>query len=162
VSGDMRGQVEAAMNNVETVLAAGGLSLANVVRLNFYTQPLSPALALVAPLGTDRNSAHSAVQDRCPHSSNGPLHSHPPGQRLALSTSLPNRGARLQLFLAGLADRTHSLTAVQSGALPEKSLPAFAEGSSKRDETLQTSPRCSSTTDTAFKSAFLFLVNKAG
>jgi enamine deaminase RidA (YjgF/YER057c/UK114 family) len=36
-AGDMRGQVEAAMNNVETVLAASGLSLANVVRLNFYT-----------------------------------------------------------------------------------------------------------------------------
>ena len=35
--GDMRGQVEAAMNNVEAVLAAGGLSLANLVRLNFYT-----------------------------------------------------------------------------------------------------------------------------
>src|SRR5258708_5033306 len=36
-AGDMRGQIEAAMNNVETVLAAGGLSLPNVVRLNFYT-----------------------------------------------------------------------------------------------------------------------------
>jgi enamine deaminase RidA (YjgF/YER057c/UK114 family) len=35
--GDIRGQIEAAMNNVETVLAAGGLSIANVVRLNFYT-----------------------------------------------------------------------------------------------------------------------------
>jgi enamine deaminase RidA (YjgF/YER057c/UK114 family) len=36
-AGDMRGQIETAMNNVETVLAAGGLSLANVIRLNFYT-----------------------------------------------------------------------------------------------------------------------------
>ena len=36
-AGDMRGQVEAAMDNVETVLAAGGQSLAKVVRLNFYT-----------------------------------------------------------------------------------------------------------------------------
>jgi 2-iminobutanoate/2-iminopropanoate deaminase len=36
-AGDMRGQLEAAMNNVETVLAAAGLSLAHVVRLNFYT-----------------------------------------------------------------------------------------------------------------------------
>jgi len=36
-AGDMRGQLEAAMDNVETVLAAGGLSLANVVRLKFYT-----------------------------------------------------------------------------------------------------------------------------
>jgi enamine deaminase RidA (YjgF/YER057c/UK114 family) len=36
-AGDMRGQVAAAMNNVETVLAAAGLALANLVRLNFYT-----------------------------------------------------------------------------------------------------------------------------
>jgi len=35
--GDMRGQIEAAMNNVETVLAAAGLTLAHLVRLNFYT-----------------------------------------------------------------------------------------------------------------------------
>jgi enamine deaminase RidA (YjgF/YER057c/UK114 family) len=44
-AGDMRGQVEAAMNNVETVLAAGGLSLANVVRLNFYTTDVDGLLA---------------------------------------------------------------------------------------------------------------------
>ena len=36
-AGDMRGQIEAAMNNVEAVLAAAGLSLAHVVRLNYYT-----------------------------------------------------------------------------------------------------------------------------
>jgi enamine deaminase RidA (YjgF/YER057c/UK114 family) len=36
-AGDMRGQIEAAMSNVEAVLPAGSLSLANVVRLNFYT-----------------------------------------------------------------------------------------------------------------------------
>lgn len=36
-AGDMRGQVETAMDNVAAVLAAAGLSLANVVRLNVYT-----------------------------------------------------------------------------------------------------------------------------
>jgi len=36
-AGDMRGQVEAAMNNVEALLAAVCLSLAHVVRLKFYT-----------------------------------------------------------------------------------------------------------------------------
>jgi enamine deaminase RidA (YjgF/YER057c/UK114 family) len=35
--GDMRRQMETAMNNLETVLAAAGLSLGNVVRLNYYT-----------------------------------------------------------------------------------------------------------------------------
>jgi enamine deaminase RidA (YjgF/YER057c/UK114 family) len=35
--GDMRGQIEAAMNNLEAVLGAAGLSLAHVVRLNYYT-----------------------------------------------------------------------------------------------------------------------------
>ena len=44
-AGDMRGQVEAAMNNVETVLAAAGLSLANVVRLNYYTTDVDGLLA---------------------------------------------------------------------------------------------------------------------
>ncbi len=33
----MRGEIEAAMNNVEAVLAAEDLSLAHVVRLNYYT-----------------------------------------------------------------------------------------------------------------------------
>jgi len=43
--GNMRGQIEIAMNNVETVLAAGGLSLANVVRLNFYTTDVDDLVA---------------------------------------------------------------------------------------------------------------------
>jgi len=43
--GDMRGQIEAAMNNVETVLAAGRLSLASVVRLNFYTTDVDGLIA---------------------------------------------------------------------------------------------------------------------
>jgi enamine deaminase RidA (YjgF/YER057c/UK114 family) len=42
--GDMRGQVEAAMHNVEAVLAAAGLTLANVVRLNYYTPDVDALL----------------------------------------------------------------------------------------------------------------------
>ena len=35
-AGDMRGQVEAALNNLELVLREAGMSLSNLVRLNFY------------------------------------------------------------------------------------------------------------------------------
>ncbi len=36
-AGDMRKQIEQAFDNLETVLKAAGYSLANVVRLNYYT-----------------------------------------------------------------------------------------------------------------------------
>jgi enamine deaminase RidA (YjgF/YER057c/UK114 family) len=36
-AGDMRKQLEQAFRNLETVLKAAGFSLANVVRLNYYT-----------------------------------------------------------------------------------------------------------------------------
>src|SRR2546428_13872507 len=58
-------------------------------------QPVPLALALVPTLGPDRNSAHPTVQTRRPHSPDGSLRAHPLGQRLALSTSLPNRRPRL-------------------------------------------------------------------
>lgn len=35
--GDMRAQTALSMDNLETVLAEAGMSLANVVRLNYYT-----------------------------------------------------------------------------------------------------------------------------
>ncbi len=35
--GDMRGQVEAALDNLETVLQQADMSLANLVRVNFYS-----------------------------------------------------------------------------------------------------------------------------
>jgi enamine deaminase RidA (YjgF/YER057c/UK114 family) len=35
--GDMRAQLKQALDNLETVLSAAGLELANVVRLNYYT-----------------------------------------------------------------------------------------------------------------------------
>ena len=44
-AGDMRGQIEAAMNNLETVLASAGLSLVHVVRLNFYTTEVDSLIA---------------------------------------------------------------------------------------------------------------------
>lgn len=36
-AGDMRGQVAAALDNLETVLSVAGFSLSNVVRVNYYT-----------------------------------------------------------------------------------------------------------------------------
>lgn len=36
-AGDMRGQLNRAFDNLETVLREAGLSLSNVVRLNYYT-----------------------------------------------------------------------------------------------------------------------------
>jgi len=36
-TGDMRGQVAAALDNLETVLREAGYSLSDVVRLNYYT-----------------------------------------------------------------------------------------------------------------------------
>jgi len=44
-AGDMRGQIGAAMDNVETVLAAAGLSLRHVIRLNYYTTDVDAFLA---------------------------------------------------------------------------------------------------------------------
>jgi enamine deaminase RidA (YjgF/YER057c/UK114 family) len=35
-AGDMKGQINLAMDNLETVLKQAGLSLSNVVRLNYY------------------------------------------------------------------------------------------------------------------------------
>jgi enamine deaminase RidA (YjgF/YER057c/UK114 family) len=43
--GDMRKQLEQAFRNLETVLQASGFSLANVVRLNFYTTDLDAFFA---------------------------------------------------------------------------------------------------------------------
>ena len=36
-AGDMRGQVAAALDNLETVLGEAGFSISDVVRLNYYT-----------------------------------------------------------------------------------------------------------------------------
>jgi enamine deaminase RidA (YjgF/YER057c/UK114 family) len=44
-AGDMRAQVDQSFDNLETVLAAAGLSLANVVRLCYYTTDIDALLA---------------------------------------------------------------------------------------------------------------------
>lgn len=36
-AGDMKGQINLALDNLETVLEQAGMSLSNVVRLNYYT-----------------------------------------------------------------------------------------------------------------------------
>jgi enamine deaminase RidA (YjgF/YER057c/UK114 family) len=43
--GDMRKQIDQAFRNLETVLKAGGYSLANVVRLNYYTTDVDAFLS---------------------------------------------------------------------------------------------------------------------
>jgi enamine deaminase RidA (YjgF/YER057c/UK114 family) len=43
--GDMRKQIEQAFRNLEAVLKASGFSLANVVRLNYYTTDVDAFLA---------------------------------------------------------------------------------------------------------------------
>jgi 2-iminobutanoate/2-iminopropanoate deaminase len=43
--GDMRKQMEQAFRNLETVLQASGFTLANVVRLNYYTTDLDAFFA---------------------------------------------------------------------------------------------------------------------
>jgi enamine deaminase RidA (YjgF/YER057c/UK114 family) len=43
--GDMRKQIEQAFRNLSTVLEASGYSLANVVRLNYYTTDVDAFLA---------------------------------------------------------------------------------------------------------------------
>ena len=44
--GDMAAQVMTALDNVETVLAAAGLTLAEVTRLNYYTTDVDAFLAI--------------------------------------------------------------------------------------------------------------------
>ena len=44
-AGDMRRQIEQAFQNLETVLDTAGYSLANVVRLNYYTTDVDAFLA---------------------------------------------------------------------------------------------------------------------
>ena len=51
--GDMRGQIVLAMNNIETVLRAGGYDWPNVVQLNYYTTDVQQFFA-VYDAATDR------------------------------------------------------------------------------------------------------------
>jgi enamine deaminase RidA (YjgF/YER057c/UK114 family) len=49
--GDMAAQITLAADNLESVLAEAGMSLANVVRLNFYTTDVDAFLANAGVLG---------------------------------------------------------------------------------------------------------------
>jgi enamine deaminase RidA (YjgF/YER057c/UK114 family) len=49
--GDMRAQLLQAIDNVETVLKAAGLTLENVVRLNIYTTDVDGVLAVLDAAG---------------------------------------------------------------------------------------------------------------
>ena len=63
--GDMAAQVREALNNVETVLRAAGLSLADVTRLNYYTTDMDAFNAVqgaeVAPRLRDAGCRASGV-----------------------------------------------------------------------------------------------------
>ena len=112
---DDRGECENRLEEFKNGFAADRLSChrfrANVppVATQFRLQsrqPVSFATTVVDALRTNRNAAHSAVQDWCAHPRNRSLHPHSPGQRLALSGSLPSR---VQLLLDCLArSTTHS------------------------------------------------------
>jgi enamine deaminase RidA (YjgF/YER057c/UK114 family) len=50
-AGDMAAQINQALNNLETVLRQTGLTLANVVRLNYYTRDVSAFMQAAPTMG---------------------------------------------------------------------------------------------------------------
>ena len=50
-AGDMLAQIHQALDNLETVLAEAGMTLANVVRLNYYTADIPAFLDAVPKVG---------------------------------------------------------------------------------------------------------------
>lgn len=55
--GDMRGQIGLALDNLEAVLAAAGMGLADIVRLNVYATDVDAALANYDILGARLGAA---------------------------------------------------------------------------------------------------------
>ena len=55
--GDMAAQISLAVDNLEAVLADAGMTLANVVRLNYYTTDVDEFLANMAVVGTRTGAA---------------------------------------------------------------------------------------------------------
>ncbi len=55
--GDMAAQISLAVDNLEAVLREAGMTLANVVRLNFYTTDVDAYLANAAVLGARTGAA---------------------------------------------------------------------------------------------------------
>lgn len=58
-AGDMRKQIDQAFGNLETVLKAAGYSLANVVRLNYYTTDVEAFLSASEVVGARLGAASS-------------------------------------------------------------------------------------------------------
>ncbi|HEX6999111.1 MAG TPA: RidA family protein [Gammaproteobacteria bacterium] len=58
--GDIRKQIEQAFDNLETVLKAAGYSLANVVRLNYYTTDVEAFLSAGDVIGARLGAAGCA------------------------------------------------------------------------------------------------------
>jgi enamine deaminase RidA (YjgF/YER057c/UK114 family) len=56
-AGDMAAQIGLALDNLEAVLAGAGMTLANVIRLNFYTTDVDAFIANVAVLGERTGAA---------------------------------------------------------------------------------------------------------
>ena len=56
-AGDMAAQINQALNNLETVLRQDGLTMANVVRLNYYTRDVAAFLEAAATAGTRLQAA---------------------------------------------------------------------------------------------------------
>ena len=56
-AGDMAGQVALASDNLEAVLKAAGMSLANVIRLNYYTTDVDALMANLGILGARLGAA---------------------------------------------------------------------------------------------------------
>jgi enamine deaminase RidA (YjgF/YER057c/UK114 family) len=55
--GDMAAQIALALDNLEAVLTEAGMTLANVVRLNFYTTDVDAYLANAAVVGARTGAA---------------------------------------------------------------------------------------------------------
>jgi enamine deaminase RidA (YjgF/YER057c/UK114 family) len=55
--GDMAAQIALAVDNLEAVLAEAGMSLANVVRLNYYTTDVDEFLANMGVVGARTGAA---------------------------------------------------------------------------------------------------------
>jgi enamine deaminase RidA (YjgF/YER057c/UK114 family) len=58
--GDMAGQIALAADNLEAVLGAAGMTLANLVRLNFYTTDVDAYLANAMVIGARLGAAEVA------------------------------------------------------------------------------------------------------
>ena len=56
-AGDMAAQIDQALTNLETVLGHAGLTLANVVRLNYYTRDVAALLKAGASYGPRLHAA---------------------------------------------------------------------------------------------------------